>query len=60
MADIKCPICLTDAELNNSKDFGRKNEGLLVITKKPVGSTLSEESNNPKSRSARLRVFEKL
>ena len=42
------------------KDFGKKTEGLLVITKKPIRASISEVSNNPKSRSACLRVFEKL
>ena len=31
MADIKCPICLTDAELNNSKDFGRKKDYICKV-----------------------------
>jgi 16S rRNA (cytosine1402-N4)-methyltransferase len=40
------------------KDKG--NYGLKIITKKPINPTLEEVVNNPKARSAKLRVAEKI
>jgi len=40
------------------RDLGKKGEG-RVITKKPIIAEDTEKKNNPRSRSAKLRVFEK-
>lgn len=39
--------------------YGKKVKRLLVLTKKPIVPTESEVKKNPRSRSARLRVFQK-
>lgn len=40
------------------KDYERDQRG-RVVTKKPIVPTLEERDNNPRSRSAKLRIFEK-
>ena len=41
------------------KDFFRKSGELVVITQKPIRPSLAEITQNPKARSAKLRVAEK-
>ena len=41
------------------REFSREKKG-RVLTKKPVGSSAQEMRDNPRSRSAKLRAFEKL
>ncbi|GAG89969.1 unnamed protein product, partial [marine sediment metagenome] len=38
----------------------RKNYGLKIITKKPIRPSSEEARDNPKARSAKLRVAEKI
>ena len=42
------------------KNFGKKTGALRIITKKPVAPSFLELSLNPRARSAKLRVFEKI
>ena len=46
-----------------NKNFFKKEETdgrLKKITKKPIVPSMSETSNNPRSRSAKLRIVEKI
>lgn len=40
------------------KNFFRNNENLNIITKKPIEAQSEEQENNPRSRSAKLRIAE--
>jgi 16S rRNA (cytosine1402-N4)-methyltransferase len=42
------------------KRFFREEENLRIITKKPIRPSQSEVERNPRSRSARLRVAERI
>lgn len=41
------------------KDFGKENLELNIVTKKPVVPAIAEINANPRSRSAKLRAYEK-
>lgn len=42
------------------KDFFRQNADLKILTKKPIQANIVEIRNNPRSRSAKLRVAQKI
>lgn len=50
---------LEDRIVKNAFRNLAKEGGAVVITKKPIGPSLEEAHNNPRSRSAKLRVIEK-
>ena len=55
-----CIISFHSLEDRRVKYAFRNDETLKIITKKPLQATSEEESVNPRSRSAKLRVAEKL
>ena len=55
-----CIISFHSLEDRRVKYAFRNDVSLKVITKKPLQATIEEESVNPRSRSAKLRVAEKL
>ncbi|MBU0944344.1 MAG: 16S rRNA (cytosine(1402)-N(4))-methyltransferase RsmH [Proteobacteria bacterium] len=55
-----CVISFHSLEDRMVKRKFRDNEAVRVLTKKPIGPGPEERENNPRSRSARLRVVEKI
>ena len=55
-----CIISFHSLEDRMVKHAYRQHEALKIITKKPLQATEEEESINPRSRSAKLRVAEKI
>lgn len=55
-----CVISFHSLEDRMVKRKFRENQYLKVLTRKPIGPSLQEREANPRSRSARLRVAEKI
>jgi len=57
---IVCIISFHSLEDRIIKNFFRDSDELKVVTKKPIMASREELSDNPRSRSAKLRVAQKV